>query len=182
MDKTMKSLHGKGIWIILVIFMIGAWMGSSSTQVRAAEKTTVEATVTFSGPAPTMLPAGDNKAHSVGLGQRTGKAVFSDGRKAKYSNVFFMDLYRGKSVSVWGYTKLLFKDGSWIFFKWDSKFAGRDEAGKPRFKGTGTILEGTGQYLGIKGMVKFQNRKLSPSEEYPKGATEAKAVFTYTLP
>lgn len=182
MDNNVKSSHGIGIWVMFIFFMIGVWVAPSGTQAGDVKTTIVEVTATFSGPAPTVLPAGDNKAHTVGLGQRAGKAVFSDGRKAKYSNVFFMDLYRGKSVSLWGYTKMLFKDGAWLFFKWNSQFAGRDEVGKPMFKGTGTILEGTGPYQGIKGTVKFRNRKVPPSKEFPKGATEAKAVFTYTLP
>ena len=182
MDITMKSTKGIGIWVALMAYMIGAWPTVSMTPAHAAKTTTVEATVTFSGPRPTMLPGGDDENHLVGLGQRTGEAVFSDGRNAKYSNVFFMDLYRGKSVTIWGYTKMLFKDGSWFFFKWDSQFAGRDEAGKPMYKGTGTILKGTGRYQGIEGTAKFRNRQLPPSKEHPKGATEAKVQFTYTLP
>ncbi len=182
MDITRKSTQGLGIRAALIFFMVGVWPAASITPAHAAKTTTVKATVTFSGPKTTLLPAGDDKAHMVGLGQRTGEAVFDHGEKAKYSNVFFMDLYRGKSVSIWGYTKIVFKDGSWFFFKWDSKFFGRDEAGKPMFKGTGTILKGAGLYQGIQGTVIYQNRQLPPSKDHPKGATEAKAEFTYTLP
>ncbi len=53
-------------------------------QAQSGKTITVEATVTLSGPQPTTLPAGYNDAHVVGLGQRTGNAVFSDGRKAEY--------------------------------------------------------------------------------------------------
>ncbi len=158
------------------------FLAAPAIDAQAAKGVSAQATVTFSGPQATILPAGDDKAHVVGLGKRAGKAVFKDGRTAKYSNVFFMDLYRGKGVSVWGYTKLVFKDGSWMFFKWKSKFAGRDKAGKPMFAGTGTIMKGGGAYQGIKGTAKFKNRKVAPSEEFPKGATEAKVVFNYTLP
>jgi len=171
-----------GIRTAFIVFFIGIWLSPAVTPAHAAETTTVEAIATFSGPKATMLPAGDDKSHLIGLGQRSGKAVFSDGRIAKYSNVFFMDWFQGKSMSVTGYTKMVFKDDSWLYFKWDSEFAGRDEVGKPIFTGHGTILKGTGPYQGIKGKVKFQNRQLPPSDEYPKGATEAKAVFTYTLP
>ena len=182
MNITRKSMQGMGIWLALIFFVGGVWLVGSTTPAQAAKTTTVKATVTFSGPKTTMLPAGDDKAHMVGLGQRTGDAVFGDGEKAEYSNVFFMDWYRGKSVSIWGYTKMVFKDGSWFFFKWDSKFVGRDEEGKPMFKGTGTILKGAGVYEGIHGTAKFQNRQVPPSNEHPKGATQAKAEFTYTLP
>lgn len=182
MDMTRKSTLSLGIRVTLIFFMVGIWLVVVMTPVNAAKTINKKATVTFSGPKTTLLPAGDDKAHMVGLGQRTGTAVFGDGEKAKYSNVFFMDLYRGKSVSIWGYTKMVFKDGSWFFFKWDSKFAGRDEAGKPMFKGTGTILKGAGLYQGIQGTVKYRNRQLPPNKEHPKGATEAKAEFTYTLP
>ncbi len=178
MKITIKPSHRIVIWAAVIAVAAGL----SVSLAQAAETTTVKATVTFSGPRPTILPAGDDKAHVVGLGQRTGKAVFKDGRKAKYSNVFFMDLYPGQNVSIWGYTKMAFDDGSWFFFKWDSQVAGRDQAGKPMFKGAGTILKGTGQYQGIEGKVEFQNKQLPPSEEYPEGATEAEAVFIYTLP
>ena len=182
MDSTMKSSHRIGLWVAFIGFMIGVWLAPSGTPAHAGKTTTVEATVILSGPPATMLPAGDDKAHLVGLGQRTGKAVLSDGRKAEYSNVFFMDLYRGKGVSVWGYSKMLFQDGSWLFIKWDSEFAGRDKAGNPIMQGTGTISKGTGQYEGIKGTAKFNNRQLPPGKEYPKGARQAKALLTYTLP
>ena len=164
--------------------MIGVCLAlaSSVTPTYAAKTTSVEATIIFSGPPPTMLPAGDDETHFAGLGQRTGKATFSDGRKAEYSNVFFMDWYRGKSMLLWGYTKMVFQNGSWMYFKWDSQFVGMDEASRAMFKGTGEILKGVGEYEGIKGTVKYHNRQLPPSEEYPKGSREAKAVFTYTLP
>jgi len=168
---------------VFIIFAICLLFSLSMAPAQATSRTTtVEVTTILSGPPATMLPAGDNQAHTVGMGQRRGKAVFSDGRKADYSNVFFMDLYRGRGVTAWGYTKMLFKDGSWMFLKWDSEYAGRDEAGKPMMEGTGTILEGTGPYKGIKGTATFKNTQLPPSKEYPKGARQAKAVFTYTLP
>jgi hypothetical protein len=146
------------------------------------ETITVEATVILSGPKPITLPAGDGDSHVVGLGQRTGKAVFSDGRKAEYSNVYFLDLDPGKTVSVWGYTKMLFKDGSWIFIKWESQITGLDPAGEPLFEGVGNILEGTGQYHGIQGTVKYNNWRIPPDNDFPMGARKSKAVFTYTLP
>ena len=184
MDRKMKASHRMRFLMASIAAMIGVSLAlaSSVTPTYAAKTTSVEATILFSGPPPTMLPAGDDETHFAGLGKRTGKATFSDGRKAEYSNVFFMDWYRGKSMFLWGYTKMVFQNGSWMYFKWDSQFAGRDEAGGAMFKGTGTILKGVGQYEGITGTVKFHNRQLPPSEEYPKGTREAKAVFTYTLP
>ena len=142
----------------------------------AAGSTTVKVKVIMSGPEPTMLPAGDDEGHFLGLGQRTGEAVFSDGRKAKYSNVFVVDFQRGKSAPMWGYTKMVFEDGSWLFFKWESAVVGRDETG-PIGKGTGTILKGAGQYKGINGKVVFTNRVL----KVPPGHTEANAELTYTI-
>ena len=93
-----------------------------------------------------------------------------------------MDLYRGKFAKAWGYTKMKFKDGSWLFFEWKAAFAGRDKAGNPTMAGTGKIIKGAGAYKGIKGTAKFRNKRLPPSKEFPKGGTEANAVFTYTLP
>ncbi len=182
MENKMKSMGFVGIKLALVLFGIFACLTLLTQTAYAGKVATAEATVTFTGPSPTLLPAGDDEGHVVGLGKRSGKAVFGDGQNAAYSNVFFMDWYRGKKMSIWGYTKIAFKDGSWFFFKWDSQFAGLDKAGKPMFKGTGEILKGAGRYLGITGSVTYKNRRLPPSEEYPKGATEAKAVFKYTLP
>lgn len=167
---------------LLVAMLVALGLGLAAIPAQAAAPVTVKVKVTMSGPPATLLPAGDDKAHMVGLGQRTGKAVFSDGRKADYSNVWFLDLYRGKYAKTWGYTKMAFKDGSWLFFKWDSAVTGRDKEGNPTMSGTGTILKGAGTYQGIKGTAKFTNRRLKPSKELPKGGTEANAVFTYTLP
>jgi quercetin dioxygenase-like cupin family protein len=71
---------------------------------------------------------------------------------------------------------MVFADGSWLFFKWDSAVVGRDENG-PIGKGTGTILKGTGQYEGINGKVVFTNRVLKD----PPRAMEANAELTYTI-
>lgn len=160
----------------LTLFAIATLFGPTTVASIAAETTTVKVKVIMSGPEPTMLPAGDDEGHLVGLGQKAGEAVFSDGRKAKYSNVFVVDFQRGKSASMWGYTKMVFEDSSWLFFKWDSAVVGRDENG-PISKGTGTILMGTGHFQGINGKVEFTNRTL----KNPRGSIEANAVMTYTL-
>lgn len=161
----------------LTIVLTAACFSAASVQADAEQTTTVDVRVVLSGPNPTMLPAGDDENHMVGLGRREGEAVFSDGRKAKYSNIFVVDWYKGKSAAMWGYTKMLFNEGSWLFFKWDSAVVGADENG-PVGKGKGTILKGTGPYEGIKGTAEFTNRRLKD----PPGAAEAKAVLTYTLP
>jgi hypothetical protein len=149
---------------------------------QAAAPVTVKVKILMSGPPIKYVPAGDDKAHMLGIAQRTGKAVFSDGRKADYSNAFFLDLYRGQYAKAQGYTKMKFKEGSWLFFEWKAAFVGRDKDGNPMMAGTGKILKGAGAYQGIKGTAKFKNRRLPPSKEFPKGATEANAEFTYTLP
>jgi hypothetical protein len=165
-------------WVTMITMaVLLSGVGLTAATSIASEATTVKARIVMSGPNPTMLPAGDDERHSVGLGQRSGEAVFNDGRKAKYSNVFVVDWYRGKSAEMWGYTKMVFEDNSWLFFKWNSTIVGRDENG-PIGKGTGTILEGSGAYKGIKGKVVFTNRRLKE----PPGATEASADLTYTLP
>ena len=182
MACSIMSSNHKRIWPALAAVVVGAWLMAPLTAAYAAQPVTAEATVTFAGPKTYTLPAGDDQAHVVGLGQRKGKAVFKDGRTATYSNVFFMDLYRGKGVTLWGYTKMTFKDGSWFYFKRDSKFAGRDQAGAPMFQGTGTILKGSGKYQGITGTLKYRNKRVGPSKDFPKGATQAQVVMTYTLP
>ena len=170
------------VWPLAAILILAGCLALAPVPSLAAKQATVNITVVMNGPPATLLPAGDHPEHQVGLGQRTGKAVFSDGRQASYGNVFWLDYHQGRFANSWGYTKMGFADGSWIYFKWQAEFAGRDKAGKPTFKGTGRILEGTGPYQGIQGQVSFTNRQLPPSKEHPKGATQASAKLTYTLP
>jgi len=165
-------------WCCLAVFGLAL----AAAPAWAAAPVTVKVEVTMSGAPSAVLPAGDDPKHTVGMGKSKGEAIFSDGRKAQYSNVYFMDIYLGKYAKTWGYTKMVFKKGEWLFFKWDAAFVGRDKAGKPVFAGTGKLIKGTGVYKGIKGTVKFKNRQLPPSKELPKGGTGASAVITYTLP
>lgn len=179
----MKSQSYNVLCRALVIIGAGIiFLAFSAMPVAAAKPVTVEIKVVMWGPQAEILPAGDDGNHFVGMGRRTGEAEFSDGRKADYSNVFFMDVFRGKSANSWGYTKMVFTDGSWIFFKWNAEVSGRDENGAPTFAGTGKLQKGTGAYEGISGGVKFKNKRIPPNEKYPQGATEANAVLTYTLP
>lgn len=172
----------RGFQHLTIIFCVCVGVLVLAGAASAAGPTSVKAQVIMTGPPAATLPAGDDPGHTVGMGQRRGKAVFSDGRKADYSNVFFMDYFKGKFANTWGYTKMLFPDGSWLFFKWDAAFAGRDQAGRPTFAGTGKLLQGTGPYEGIQGSVKFKNQQIPPNKDYPKGATRADAEITYTLP
>jgi len=153
------------------------WIIALAANAAAEQTTTVSIKVVMTGPRPTMLPAGDDGNHYVGLGQREGEAVSSDGKKAKYSNVYMLDLYMNRSSVSWGYTKMVFEDGAWLFFKWESSVVGMDENG-PVNRGKGTILKGTGPYEGIKGTAEFTGRNLKT----PPGASESSAVLTYTLP
>lgn len=175
-----KCLSRPGALVVLLaaIFLLGL----AQAPALAAEPVTVQVKVTMSGPPATMLPVGDDDNHSLGLGRRQGEAVFGDGRKAAYSNVYIIDLFRGRHLKAWGYTKMAFPDGSWIFFKWESEFAGPDERGEPTMRGTGELRKGTGPYQGIKGKVAFTNRRLPPGDKLPRGGTLAEAVLTYTLP
>lgn len=149
---------------------------------RRSEEIIVTATVWMHPPEQTRIPAGDDEEHVVGVGSSFGRAEFSDGRKAIYRNVHFLDLHPGKYADVWGYTKISFSQESWMYIKWESKIAGLDKNGKPLFSGLGSILKGSGDYKGIKGNVKYNNYLISPTEEFPKGARESHATFTYTLP
>lgn len=167
-------------WIMVFV----AWFGTACPVAPAQEDktTTVDITVVLSGPPATLLPAGDVDTHTVGLGQKQGKALFSDGRQADYSNVFYLDWYRGQSATMTGYSKMVFSDDAWIFIKWDSRFTGLDDAGNPVLEGVGTLMKGTGPYQGIEGTVKFINRQLPPNSDHPKGARQAKATMIYRLP
>ncbi|MCB2191894.1 MAG: hypothetical protein KQI62_10030 [Deltaproteobacteria bacterium] len=182
----MKSLRGAGLGLKLCMIMLACLLvgvlAMPLAAAGAAKTTTVRIKVVMWGPRPQVLPVVDDaKNHFMGVGRRTGEAVFSDGRKAAYSNVFTFDMRRGKSLLSQGYTKMEFKDGSWICFKWKSAAVGMDQNG-PVTKGEGTIIQGTGPYQGIKGVAKFSGRNLPPDPKRPKGASEATAELTYTLP
>ena len=168
--------------VMLIAFLAALGVSLATASALAATPTTVKVKVLMTGPPIKFIPAGDDRAHMVGMAQRKGKATFSDGRKADYGNVFTLDLYRGKFAKAWGYTKMVFQDGSWLFFEWKAAVTGRDKAGNPTMAGTGKILKGHGAYQGIKGTAKFTNRRIPPNKEFPQGATEANAVLTYTLP
>lgn len=179
MGNLKPKVQGRVGWIVLAAALALVLMAAP---VLAGAPVKVQVKVVMSGPKADLLPAGDDTNHMVGMSTRTGEAVFSDGRKAKYSNVYLMDFYRGKFVKSWGYTRMVFADGSWLFFKWDASFTGRDKANNPTMAGTGEIQKGTGKYKGIKGTAKFKNKILPPSKEFPNGHTVANAELTYTLP
>ncbi len=181
----MQSLCAAGpklkLWVVmLACLLVGILVVPLFAQ--AGKTSTVQIKAIIWGPRPQVLPVGDDvQNHFIGLGQRTGEAVFSDGRKASYSNVFTFDMRRGKGSEVQGYTKMVFQDGSWLCFKWRSAAVGRDKNG-PLSKGEGTIIQGTGPYRGIKGVAKFTSRQLPPDGKHPQGASESTAELTYTLP
>lgn len=175
----MKRMHGLSSLVrmgLRVAFLLGLGLAGLAAPAGAGQPIRVAVTATMSGPAPAVVPAGDHPDHVVGLGQRSGEAEFSDGRKAIYSNVYVMDLYRGKSAVVWGYTKMTFPDGSWLYLKWDSTVVGSDENG-PVSKGQGKIVKGDGAYKGIAGTAEFTTRNLKAP-----GVSQSRAVLTYTQP
>jgi len=177
MTENSKNNRRSGICYLWAIILIATCFAALAANADAEQTTTVSIRVMMSGPRPTMLPAGDDENHYVGVGHREGEAVFSDGKKAKYSNVYMLDWHRDGSSDSWGYTKMVFNDGSWLFLKWNAAVVGIDENG-PVSKGKGTILKGTGPYEGIKGTAEFTSRNLKS----PPGDSESSAVLTYTLP
>lgn len=182
----MKSLRGAGpnrkLWVVTLACLLVGILAVPLAAAGAGKTSTVRIKVVMWGPRPQVLPVVDDpKNHFMGVGRRTGEAVFSDGGKATYSNVYTFDMRRNKSLLSQGYTKMEFKDGSWICFQWKSAVVGRDQNG-PVSKGEGTIIQGTGPYQGIKGTARFSGRQLPAGGKYPKGASEATAELTYTLP
>lgn len=175
-------LKSRRFMVMAFVLTCMVMLASALPAWAAKEPVTVEADILVFAPPSTRLPAGDDPQHFVILGQRSGDAVFSDGGKAKYSNVFFMDLFPGHFVKVQGYTKLAFADGSWMFFRWQSSFDHRDESGIPVFAGTGELESGGGRYKGIKGKVEFTSRALPATKDRPQSGNKAKAKFTYVLP
>lgn len=127
------------------------------------------------------LPAGDEAGHAIGMQQREGEAVFSNGETAKYSTVSTFDSRRSSGGIAQGYSKFTFTDGSLILFSWKAQIT-KSQDGLPLNQGQGTILRGTGRFEGMSGVSDFSGQQLKSAAEDPKLTAGQKATITYTLP
>ncbi|MEW6530126.1 MAG: hypothetical protein AB1473_04765 [Thermodesulfobacteriota bacterium] len=164
-----------GLMAIIVITMAIGYPAAP------AEAETLKAKVTNYSVKLEYVPAGDVQGHVIGLDVREGNAVFDDGQTAKYAMVSTFDFMAGKGGTTNGYTKMTFKDDTFITFKWAAN-AGIDPDKLSTSKGTGTILGGGGRYKGIKGSVSFAGKGTKPASEDPKREMVIDAVIDYTLP
>ena len=161
----------------IAVMMMTVCIGSPASPAHAE---TLKAKVTNYSVKLEFVPAGDVQGHVIGLNTREGSAVFEDGQRARYSMVSTFDYTAGKGGTTNGYTKMTFKDDSFIMFKWNAD-AGIGPDKLPTSKGTGTIIGGGGRYKGIKGTVSFEGKRTKPTSEDAKREMVVHAVINYTL-
>lgn len=172
-------------FVIVLTVLVGAiWLLAPLTPAAAAEAATqtlqVDAASHIVSPAQ-WLPVGDEPGHVIGLQQREGEGVFSNGETAVYSTVSTFDSRRAKGGTSTGYSKFTFADGSQIIFSWTSEFV-READGLQSNQGQGTIIKGTGRFEGIQGGSVFSGKQLKPVSEDPTVTLTQNATLTYTLP
>ena len=161
----------------LMTILVGlVWLCFPVSPASAETAGTLQMKVTDYEVSSVTLPAGDEEGHFIGVGQREGEAVFSNGETAKYSSVFTFDGLRSK-----GYTKFFFNDGSWISLAWSSETT-VEKDGPLSTRGQGTIRKGAGRFKGIIGGAVFSGKELKPASQDPKRTMVMDATLFYTLP
>jgi hypothetical protein len=172
----MKSFSTNRLGICLGLTALAAWFGLGTGLADAAAARTLKFQITCKNVKRVVIPLGDVAGHAVGLGVRQGSAAFSDGRQAKYRNVFTFEAWGRGRVVYKGYTRLSFKDGSWIYVIGRGKVS-RGPGGVRRSGGVGILTRGAGRFKGIKGKVVFKAGRTRPG-----GVRVINSVMTYTLP
>ncbi len=168
-----------GLWMALMAFAL--WFALPAVDARAAKTTTVKVKTIHQLVARQIIPAADGRGHAIGFFKRQGRAVFADGRTAKYDNTHFVDFWRGRKAEFKGYTTFTFQDGSKIFLAWTSTVTFRPGQ-RPISRGQGVITGGTGKYKGIKGTAVFSVGREQKPKKGGRPVSVAHAVLTYTLP
>ncbi|MDF2634740.1 MAG: hypothetical protein K0R78_1614 [Pelosinus sp.] len=172
----------KNNFVVVMTILVGIiWLFTPIALVSAEAEQTLQVEATNYVISSQWLPVGDEAGHVIGMNQREGEGVFSNGETAKYSVISTFDARRSKGGIAQGYSKFTFDDGSLIIFSWTTEFA-RSQEGLPFNQGQGTIIAGTGRFAGITGVSAFSSKQLKPASEDPKLTMVANATITYTLP
>ncbi|AIF50827.1 hypothetical protein [Pelosinus sp. UFO1] len=172
----------KNRFVALMTILIGIiWICAPVVTVSAETEHSLQVEATSYIVSSQWLPAGDEAGHVIGMTQREGEAIFSNGETAKYSTVSTFDSRRSKGGTAQGYSKFAFDDGSLIVFSWISEII-RTQDGLPLNQGQGTIIKGTGRFEGIKGVSAFSGKQLKSVEDDTKLTSFQNATITYTLP
>lgn len=163
------------------VLIMAVCLAAPASLAKAAETNSLKLDIFHQGARPTLLPAGDEPGHVVGMGKRQGQAIGSDGSKAKFENVYTMDAWQGRKTVVWSNVKLTFADGSWIFIQ-NLTVSTPDQSGKLIGKGKGKIVKGGGRFKGITGTFETTASRVEPGSKHPPGTRAVAALLTYTLP
>ncbi|MBU0513612.1 MAG: hypothetical protein KJ621_02455 [Proteobacteria bacterium] len=170
-----------GMWLGMTFLAVTVWSALPVADAQAAKTTTVKVKTIHQIMARQLIPASDGRGHFIGFLRRQGKAIFADGRTAKYDNTHFMDAWRGRGATFKGYTTFTFQDGSKIFLTWTSKVT-LVPGKRPISHGRGVITGGTGKYQGIKGKAVFSVGREKKPAAGGRPVSVAHAVLKYTLP
>jgi len=110
-----------------------------------------------------QMEIGDEEGHVVGISK--SKQIYIDentGEKSTSVSIGLLDINPKKGqVSGHGYGVSTYKDGSKAFRSWDGK-----AVGKGHWKGTWSVIGGTGKYEGAKGGGTWDSYSLAPQHSY----------------
>ncbi|HOO89862.1 MAG TPA: hypothetical protein PLA74_03475 [Syntrophales bacterium] len=180
MKNVCRHMRKQGGITFLTLVTVAAWMAPPLTVV-ATDMMIATVKVTHWQVKSQAIPVPDEEGHIIAVGAREGTAVFDNGDVASYSNTTMADGWIGRKGVYRGYTRMVFEDGSKIFFSWEAT-AQRDRDGKSVTEGTGTITKGTTRFEGIDGRVIFRTTPLTSPSEDPKRTAVSQAVIVYNLP
>lgn len=167
--------------VIMTILSGMIWLSTPALQVKAESEHILQVEATNYVISSQWLPVGDEAGHVIGMNQREGQGIFSNGEIAKYSVVSTFDVRRTKGGTAHGYSKFTFDDGSLLIFSWTAEIT-QSQDGLPFNQGQGTIITGTGRFEGISGKSVFSGIQLKAAGEDTKLTSVANATITYTIP
>jgi hypothetical protein len=125
------------------------------------------------------IQVGDVPGHVLLLGENGGLTFWENGQVTTGWGKFIADYIKGSGT--WqSYVLMSFEDESTIVCRWLGSTTA-DPGGKASwFKGTFSILQGTGRFAGIEGSGSFTGKRVAPA------ATGADSYYditmTFTLP
>lgn len=173
-------MTNKAVLLSVFVFVIYCLLPAPAIAATAPQTLQVEATSYVVS--SQWLPVGDEAGHVIGIQQREGEVILSNGETARYSTVSTFDARRGKEGGTsQGYSKFIFMDESLILFSWTASIS-REQDGLTSNQGQGIIIKGTGRFEGIIGTSAFSGKQLKPAAEDPGLTAVQHAAITYTLP
>ena len=126
-----------------------------------------------------MVEVGDVPGHVLAIGQQMGLTFLEDGEVGTYSGWFTADYTNGSGKHE-GYAITTFEDGSTQVTRSEGTTAASEDGKTSEFKGTFTIIGGSGRFEGIQGKGNYTGKRVAPLSAGADGYFDQ--VSTYTLP